>query len=658
MFNLKSPHSPLATFHCLTPIPLLGSLASIALISAPVQAQKALYLAYPPNNHKTIANQIFLIGTAPVKGTVLVNGEPISRSPAGHFAPSFPLKVGANRFVLRYGKQELTVTITRLSTEPEIPAGVAFAKNSLTPAVDVARLPDEWICFGAIAPANARVSVQLAGQTIPLSSPVQKVELPDNAAVLTQKNQPVPRAATGYYKGCTRTVLLGDLGKPEFQLTMAGQTISQTSSGSIRILSPTQLEVAEVIAENGAARTGPSTDYSRLTPLPKGTQALVTGYEGEWVRLDYGAWINRKEVQIQKSTALPTSLIRSIKARQVDGWTEVVFPLQVPVPLSVQQGDRTFTLTLYNTTAQTDIIKLDDDPLIERLDWQQTVPGQIQYTFKLKTSQQWGYKLRYEGTSLVLSLRHPPAGVRSQKPGARSQKGLGARNWGLKVRDARSSIIQDPEFKPQNSSTRPPIHSSPPSPRTPPSLSLANTTILLDPGHGGPEDPGAVGPTGLQEKTVVLTISKLLREQLIQRGAKVVMTREKDEDVSLQDRIALINKTQPTLALSLHYNALPDNGDAIRTKGISTFWYQTQAHSLAVFLHNYLVKTLKRPSYGIFWNNLALTRPAVAPTVLIELGFLINPVEYEWIVNPKEQQRLAIALADGIAEWLRLSQSR
>jgi len=60
----------------------------------------------------------------------------------------------------------------------------------------------------------------------------------------------------------------------------------------------------------------------------------------------------------------------SIRARQVQGKTEVVFPLQVPVPVSVQQAI-TLTLTLYNTTAQTDIIRLDDDPIISRLDWQQ-----------------------------------------------------------------------------------------------------------------------------------------------------------------------------------------------------------------------------------------------------------------------------------------------
>jgi N-acetylmuramoyl-L-alanine amidase len=103
---------------------------------------------------------------------------------------------------------------------------------------------------------------------------------------------------------------------------------------------------------------------------------------------------------------------------------------------------------------------------------------------------------------------------------------------------------------------------------------------------------------------------------------------------------------------------LPDNGDALKTQGVAAFWYNPQAHSLAVFLHNYLVKTLKRPSYGIFWNNLALTRPTVAPAVLMELGFMINPYEYEWIVNPTDQKKLARAIADGITEWLRLSQRR
>jgi len=118
------------------------------------------------------------------------------------------------------------------------------------------------------------------------------------------------------------------------------------------------------------------------------------------------------------------------------------------------------------------------------------------------------------------------------------------------------------------------------------------------------------------------------------------------------DRMAAIDRLKPTIALSIHYNALPDDGDAIATAGVGMFWYNTQAHNLAVFLHNYLVETLDRPSYGVFWNNLALTRPHSSPAVLMELGFMINPTEFEWIVDEGERKKLAGAIAQGIVAWL------
>lgn len=585
---------------------ILGLALIGTVMVSPAWAEQPLSVVYPPPNHKTTADRIFFIGTAPPSGDVLVNGKAIARSSAGHFAPSFPLQLGENQFTLRYQNQQVQLKVTRTSTAPTPPTGLAFAKDSLTPAVDIATMPGELICFGAVAPPNSTVSVQLANQTIPLLPQSQDVELPPNSAALTQANQPTPPVppllrggaaggGVGQYQGCAAAEAPAELGTPQFQLTLNGQTISQAGSGKISILSPAKLEVAEVIADAGVARSGPSTDHSRLTPLPKGTRATVTGREGEWVRLDYGAWIKASEVRVVPGAVPVRSIIRSIRARQVDGATEVYFPLQAPVPVSVQQGSNSFTLTLYNTTAQTDIIRLDDNPLISRLDWQQTAPGQVQYTFNLKSSQQWGYSLRYEGTTLVLSLRHPPNVSSGQKP-------------------------------------------------------LTGVKILLDPGHGGAES-GALGPTSYPEKAVNLAVSKLLQQELVARGATVYMTREEDKEVSLQDRVAMIDKFQPAIAISVHYNSLPDNGDAQNTQGIGTFWYNTQAHSLAVFLHNYLVEKLERPSYGVFWNNLALTRPATAPSVLLELGFMSNPVEFEWVTNPKEQPKLASAIADGITAW-------
>ncbi len=599
---------------------ILGLVVLSSVIMFPAWAEQPLYVAYPPAEHQTTAGQIFLIGTAPPAGEVLVNGKAIERSPMGNFAPSFPLQLGENLFTLRYQNQEIKIKVTRQSTQPEVPAGLAFGKDSLTPAADIARLPGELICFGAIASPNATVSVQFGNQVIPLLPQPQNIELPPNSAGLIAQNQPNAQSATGRYQGCATASAAADFGQPQFQLTLNGQTMTQQAPGKVSILSPARLEVAEVTADAGAARTGPSTDHSRLTPLPKGTRATITGREGEWVRLDYGAWIKASEVRILPGAVPPLSLIRSIRARQVQGATEVVFPLQTPVPVSVQQGDRTFTLTLYNTTAQTDIIRLDDDPVISRLDWQQVTPTQLQYTFNLKSPQQWGYDLRYEGTSLILTLRHP-ARVSSQQSAVNSQ-------------ESGVALTQHSTLNTQRSASQP----------------LAGIEILLDPGHGGAE-MGSRGPNGYPEKDVNLVVSKLLQEQLIARGATVYMTREEDQDVSLADRVKMINEVQPAIALSIHYNALPDGGDAINTQGIGTFWYNPQAHSLAMFLHNYLVQQLDRPSYGVFWNNLALTRPHITPSVLLELGFMINPVEFEWIVNPQEQQKLANAIADGVTQW-------
>lgn len=593
------------------------------LTSSVALAEPSLIVVFPQTNYQTSAQKIFFLGTAPPNGQVLINSKPINRSKAGHFSPSFPLQLGENLFTVRHQNQELQIKVTRLNTSPELPQGLAFAKNSLTPAADIARLPGEIICFSAIAPPKANVSVKLANQTIALSPQPQQAQLPSNLAALTGQNQPHAQSSVGKYEGCMtlqqpdpafssliygNNIISGavvpdsskevDLGQPQFQLTLNGKTITQPGTGKIQILSRAQLPVSEVTVESGVARTGPSTDYSRLTPLPKGTRATVTGREGEWFRLDYGAWINSQETRILPGAIPPQTIIRSVGYRQLSDATEIVFPLQVPVPVSVQQSEQALALTLYNTTAQTDIIRLDDDPLISRLDWQQETPEQVKYTFNLKKAQQWGYKLRYDGTTLVLALRHPPKiGNTRRKP-------------------------------------------------------LVNFKIVLDPGHGGKES-GASGPTGYLEKDVNLVVSKLLRDELLKLGATVVMTREDDKEVSLIERQAIINQEEPAIALSIHHNSLPDNGDAEKTKGFGTFWYHPQAHNLAIFLQNYVVKNLGKPSYGVFWNNLALTRPAAAPSVLLELGFMSNPDEFEQIVNPEEQKKMANAIAQGITEWFR-----
>ena len=290
--------------------------------------------------------------------------------------------------------------------------------------------------------ADAEIAVNWANQTSPRAPQPAAVALPPNFAVLTSQNEPVPLTATAY-EGCTVMPTTGSLGAPTYVLAAGDRPQTAVAPGTIDRASSTGFQVAEVIEWSGAARTGPSTNYSRITPLPTGTRAAVTATEGDWLRLDYGGWIRASETSVTTATAPPRAILRSVTSEQISGWTEVRFPLNATVPIAIDQTADTLTLTLYNTTPQTDTIYFDVDPVVQRLDWQPILPDRAQFRFQFRTAQQWGYKVRYEGTTLVLSLRHPPALVDN---------------------------------------------------------SLAGTTILLDPGHGGEEDLGARGPNGYPEK--------------------------------------------------------------------------------------------------------------------------------------------------------------
>jgi N-acetylmuramoyl-L-alanine amidase len=580
----------------------------VAQLAPPIATSKSLYISYPPANYKTASDRIFLIGSAPSEGQVSINSKFVPRSQQGHFAPVFNLKVGKNTFEIDYQGQTKTITVTRSAIAKTDTPTDNFAPNSLEPQGDMARLPGELVCFGANGPAQAKVQVNVSGQDIKLQEQTKTVELPDNKSALIDRNQPQALSGTGQYLGCAIASAAADLGNPTYKLEVGNPptTVAQAAPGKIQILSPVNLDIAEVKVEGGITRTGAGSDFSRLTPLPKGTKAAITarqtgnnnGKQANWVRLDYGGWILAEQVQVITGVKVPPkTIVKSLSSKDRAGATDVIIPLQVPVPITLEQGTNTITLTLYNTTAQTDIIRFNDNPVVSRLDWKQTSPGVVQYIFNLKSKQQWGYKLKYQGSNLVLSLRHPP------------------------------KIDRNNAAKP-----------------------LAGTKILLDPGHGG-KDSGAVGPNGYTEKDANLYASKLLANELSMRGASVYLSREADKFIELSDRQVIIDNLEPTLALSVHHNSLPDGGNP-DTKGFSTFWYHAQAQSLAMYLHNHVVKDTGRPSYGVFWDNLALARPASAPSVLLELGFMSNTSEFELIANPQEQQKMAKSIADGITQWL------
>jgi len=107
-----------------------------------------------------------------------------------------------------------------------------------------------------------------------------------------------------------------------------------------------------------------------------------------------------------------------------------------------------------------------------------------------------------------------------------------------------------------------------PPPAAPKPTAPERLKIVLDPGHGG-KDPGAIGVGGIQEKDVVLAIALQLRDQLrAWPGVDVVLTRDRDAFLSLEERTALANAERADLFVSIHANASPNS----RSSGIETYY--------------------------------------------------------------------------------------
>lgn len=179
---------------------------------------------------------------------------------------------------------------------------------------------------------------------------------------------------------------------------------------------------------------------------------------------------------------------------------------------------------------------------------------------------------------------------------------------------------------------------------------LRGKIIVVDPGHGG-NDSGTIGTTyGTWEKTLNLSTALHLKRELEQRGATVVMTRATDEErPSLNERVAIAEQSGGDAFVSIHYNAA-SNASA---SGMLTFYYSgTKDKPLAAAIERRLAEgELGLASGGVSFGNFHVMRENSLPAVLLELGFLTNPLDEELARTDEYQLKAAQAIALGLADY-------
>ncbi|MBI4560502.1 MAG: N-acetylmuramoyl-L-alanine amidase [Candidatus Rokubacteria bacterium] len=219
--------------------------------------------------------------------------------------------------------------------------------------------------------------------------------------------------------------------------------------------------------------------------------------------------------------------------------------------------------------------------------------------------------------------------------------------------------------------------------------------IVLDAGHGG-QDPGATGPSGLQEKSVVLDVTKRLARMLEEGlGIKVALTRTGDYFVPLPERTAFANAQRADLFVSIHANA----HRASVSEGVETYFlsseasdndarqvaalengvlqlesptsrgkldilktilwdlaqseFQEESSHLAETVLDSVTESLRIPNRGVKQAGFYVLGGAAMPAVLVEVGFLTNRKEEQKLRDPRYRERVARAIYAGLAEYKR-----
>ena len=221
-------------------------------------------------------------------------------------------------------------------------------------------------------------------------------------------------------------------------------------------------------------------------------------------------------------------------------------------------------------------------------------------------------------------------------------------------------------------------------------LGLKVRRVVVDPGHGG-RDTGAIGPHGVREKDVALSVAKALARRLRALGFSVVLTRKDDRYVPLDERTRIANEARADLFVSVHCNAARrrklagvetwtlnvasnryaarlatfENADAERTVSdlrliladLATRANATDARELAQSVQSSLVRNLRGRAarvedHGVKQALFYVLLGTRMPAILVETGFISNPSEEARLRSRRYQEGMGDAIARGVKEFV------
>ena len=551
-----------------------------------------LQLANPAEDISTTSEYYYITGASDPDYTLTCNGEEVvDRGIYGSFGIYTELAMGENTFTFQNGGDTVTLTITRTEVSGS-DGGITTITNlrRLSPTSDDIAIEGDAYLIRCTAPANGKVTATLGSKTYTL-----KQEAIATTGVEAYYSAEV--ILTGAEKGEVK-----NLGKIRYKLTFDGTTSSAESEGEIYLIGEGAHLLGRVNQNAATLYEEADSSANHISILSRGAVDAITDADGDYFKLSMGSWINKSYIDLlPEETSWKNTVSSTTYSVGEDGETLVMKGTGSPAFKAYNTSEK-ITLRFYNTTG-VKLPSLDSD-LFSSAKISSTGSGVTLEFYKQDGVETVGYDVSYDGKGTTTVFFNPKA-----------------------------------EY---GSGTQP----------------LKNMTVVVDPGHGG-LDGGALGVLygiGPVEKDINMAHALVLKNRLESLGAQVILAVEPDQDssskVEMTDRVELTRKYQADFYISLHCNSIGSNDNGLKPSGTEIYYYENNSKLLADSMLEKITSYNDRNARSVIYGNFYVTRNPLCPSMLVEMGFISNPVEYDQLCSPDSMYQTANAIADSLIEYL------
>lgn len=389
------------------------------------------------------------------------------------------------------------------------------------------------------------------------------------------------------------------LGNVTYTMTYQGKTVTKTSAGELITTGAGNTLTVQCTQVSAAVVKEPNGAYIATAKL--GAVDNVIGGNESLYQLSMGGWISRANVAPLVGKYNIKNTISSVSFTPES--TAEVFTFSAPVSAIAQswQTQEKLMVNLFNTSGLTDFSTsqsklFDGSTVTTNADGSTTIALQLKPGVTL-----WGHAVQYVNGGIQLICKYRP-------------------------------VLSGDVNKP-----------------------LSGITIALDAGHGS-KDPGALGIaqlTGPTESQINRATAEAVKIQLEAMGATVLLPAQLDLNSRFNERMQPAISARADLFISLHCNATIANANGNNATGTEVFYYEGIGKKLGESLLPAMCARTGRANRGVKYYAFRVTLNSLAPSVLMEMGYMSNPVDYDNLCSKEAIYQTALAVGDGVVNLLK-----